>query len=277
MRPRQAIAPVLFLLLALVQNAGSSVFRQVNPYFLKPNGLFLGLEYANIGLTGASIHRFEFALDYGINENVQLGFSMPYLKMSGSEDTGVFGDFQAYFKFLLAQSEALLWRLSFDVFMQLPTGIIREDSYRKTGTVTASYYPFSTGTAAFSPSALFSLYIEQFLACFSVSYVSQNQQDENLLNFNVLNDRFDLQLTADYLFKFVLSPDFILYEKPAAALQYKINLSTNPVLADQLLLFLENNLRLNDDWKLKVAFSMPIIAQQTVSIYNFAVQIGKFF
>jgi hypothetical protein len=277
MRPRQAIAPVLFFLLALVQTAGSSVFRQVTPYFLKPNNLFVGLEYANIGLTGTFINRIEFALDYGINENVQAGFSMPYLLMAGAQDSGVFGDFQAYVKFLLAQSEVLLWRLSMDVFLQLPTGIIREDSYRKTGTATASYYPYSTGTSSFAPSFLFSLYLEQFLACLSATYVSQNLPDENLLNFNVLNDRIDLQLMADYMFKFVFSSDFILYERPSAALQYKLNISPSPVIPDTLLVIVENNLRLNDDWKLKVTFSMPVIAQQGINVYNVAVQIGKYF
>ena len=275
--------PVIFLFLSIITLtglhtfAGGASFRQASPYFLKSNRLFLALEYEFTALTGAVLNRFELGLDYGINDNVMAGIALPYLSLFGAQDTGVIGDLQAYGKFNLAQSDELLWRLALDVNIQVPTGIIRQDAYRKVDGVTVSYYPFTTGTAALSPSLIFAFFFDQLMACASVSYVSQNGSGEGLFNFNALNDRIDLQLSADCYFKFKIAQDFVLYEKPGVSLQYKINLSQAPVIPDGLYLALENSLKLNDDWRLKLTFSMPVIAQPSICMYNIDIQIGKYF
>lgn len=275
---RSSLAIFLFLsILGAYQNAGGATFRQTTPYFLKANRLFLGLEYENAGLNGATLNRFEFNMDYGINENVLAGVMLPYLSIYGAQDSGVIGDLQAFVKFLMAQSDTLLWRLALDVNIQVPTGIVRQDAFRKVNGVTVSYFPYTTGAAALMPTLIFAMFFDQLMASFSAGYVSQNQSGEGLFNFNVLNDRIDLQLTADYMFKFTLAQDWVLYERPSLSLQYKVNLSQSPVFPDDLYVSLENYLKLNEDWRLRATFLMPVIAQPSISMYNIDVQLGKYF
>lgn len=275
---RTSLVFIIFLSIFFFdQYAGGLAFRQISPYFLKSNRLFLALEYENIGLTGATLNRLEFNMDYGINQNVLLGVSLPYLFIYDAQDSGAVGDLQAFAKFLLVQSDTLFWRLALDVNIQLPTGIIRQDSYRNVNGVTVSYHPFTTGAAALTPTLVFAMFFDQLMASFSAGYVSQNQSGEGIFNINAINDRIDLQLTADYLFKFVVAEDWVLYERPVLSLQYKINVSQAPVIPDCLLFTVENNLKLNEDWKLRITFSVPVIAQPAVTIYNVDAQIGKYF
>lgn len=276
---RAGLGVLLFLSIAgFHQFAGGLAFRQVSPYFLKSNRLFLGLEYENIGITnGVSLHRFEFNMDYGINENVLAGVMVPYMAFFEPQGSGIIGDLQAFVKFLIVQSDVLLWRLALDVTVQLPTGIIRQDSYRSVNGGTVSYHPFTTGAPALAPSLIFAMFFDQLMASFSAGYVSQNQSGEGIFNFNAINDRIDLQLSADYLFKFVIAQDWVLYERPALSLQYKINVSQTPVIPDCLILSIDNYLKLNEDWRLRLTFSMPLIAQPPFPVYNMDAQIGKYF
>lgn len=269
----------LFFTLSGIPRLHAARFRTANPYFLKGNGVFLGLEADMTGLSpdGALLTRFELALDYGINENALAGVMLPYLFVGGAEDGGTLGDILIYGKFLLYQPADLLWRIVFELPLRIPTGLIREDSFRRVDGVQVSYYPFVSGAAGLAPALQGSVFLGGFMALLRAAYVSENQPGENVLDFNVLQDRVDFQLSVDHLWKFELAPNITLYEKPSLAILYGLNLSPSPMVPDTLLIVLENQLKLNDEWRIRASFVLPVIALREWFRYNVAVQLGRYF
>jgi hypothetical protein len=267
-----------FLLLASygLYSESHSVFL-ANPYFLKANEAFLCVGAENLGVQQASLMSYNFALEYGVSENVQLGFNIPYLSLLGAEDGGCFGDVSAFIKLSLAQSEQLSWRIVSAFYFGFPTGVIKEDSYRRVNGLKASYFPFTTGAPFLAPSLIASFLLENFGLRGSVTYFSENSPDENIFYFNFVHDSIDFQLSADYFCSLKIFENSTLSILPIIYLEYKYNLSNMPIIPNGFYFYFQNNLKLDKTWKLTLDFSLPLFAENPVYYYTIAVQIGRYF
>lgn len=255
----------------------SPSLRLVNPYYLKSGAAYTALEYGFTDLGGGFLHGLELSLDYGANERVLLGLTIPYFWLQGSEDGGRLGDVGGYGKFLLTQTPDLFFRLSAELSFRFPTGVLSADASRSLENGIYSYYPFSTGCSMMSFALVGTFIVGDFFFWCTAIYASENTDDESLADFNLTNDHADLQLGGDINFKIPLDAENRLFIRPAVFLQYQQNLSDAPLLPSAVRLQLECNFRLNYDWQWTVSGAIPL--WQSDPLYSFQIrnQIGRYF
>ncbi len=228
-------------------------------------------------MQGTFLNIYEASLDYGVSENVLINISFPYLTLADVDDGGAFGDFSTSIKVLLAeQSDAIMWRTFASFYFRFPTGISPQDSYRKIGEKTVSYYPFASGNYCFSPSLLMSLIIDEFAINLTVFYQAENSASEGFFSFRTDNDRFDFQLSADYPFKIDFSGIDPISIRPAVYLDYKYNISSLPIIPDSWYLTLENNIKIGEYWKIRFYYTIPI-TDNGIYKYSLCFQVGRYF
>lgn len=143
---------IYFFLLLLIFISGKQAFaglphlHLVDPYFNRENQTILVLRWNNAKIENGFLNGFVIKMDYGINENMTVGFDVPYLLIPKTGDAGVFGDVAFRLKFNIVQSPNLTWRLSGQIDMRIGSGVIQQDSYRRNDNGIVSYFPFTTGT-----------------------------------------------------------------------------------------------------------------------------------
>ncbi|OHD61563.1 MAG: hypothetical protein A2014_06800 [Spirochaetes bacterium GWF1_49_6] len=283
-RVRNIATFFLFILIIITSGARPLWGRLPNlhlldNYFCKENETLLFLEYQNIGLEKTSLHAMIFSVEYGINQNLQLGFNVPYLIMSGAYDSGALGNLSAFIKFSIAKSDVLTWLLSGELYFRFATGISSDEGIRWVNGVPHNYYPFVSRTTLFSPSVIGSLLIGDVMLNTSIGYKSEGTADEGLFDFAIEYDRIDFQISADYFFKFVINPDddLFLFFRPVVYLEYKLNLSEKIMIPDGFYTTVELNFKLKKIMRWKFLLSVPVYSKTPIDSYLFSVQIGKSF
>ena len=244
--------------------ASLPIYHIIRPYFFQPEEVVLGLNNYFFKQPIGLLNVVEISLDYGVNENLAVGFSVPYMFFFNAESPGLVGDANIYVKFLIAQSDTLFWKLSGELFYRLPTGVRYENASVRSGTSMISYYPVSTGTSMLCPTLIGSLFLDQWMFGLAVSYKNENAADSDIVQFDYRYDRFGFQLMADYYFKFTFFGDEMvsLIYRPALAIDYQLNISPNRVFKDIIQLTFENNFRLGKSYRWKISFSLPIYNEE---------------
>ena len=271
------ILSVLFLFQAFYCYSENPSLHLVDPYFLKPNQVYTGLELENAGLKGGFLNLYELNLVYGINENILIYADFPYLTLLGANDGGCLGDVTAAVKFMIAQADNYWWRILSEVRFRFPTGVTSDQATRNINGQTLSYTPFTLGTPDLAPSLIASFLLDNLDCSLSLTYNSESGASENLFTFNQLYDYIDIELSADYLFKFSLLENVPLAFRPVIYLDYKYNISTQPVIPDGFYLTLENHWKLDNTWKLRYFLSLPLSIKNPPDNYLFSVEIGRYF
>jgi hypothetical protein len=274
----------LLLLITIISGAGPLWGRLPNlhlldNYYNKENETLLFLEYQNIGLQSTSLHAMIFSVEYGVNQNLKLGFNVPYLVMNGGNDSGVFGNLSGFVKFSLAKSDVLNWLLSGELYFRFATGISSDEGIRWVKGVPNNYYPFVSKTTLFAPAVIASFLISELMLNTSVGYKSEGAADEGVFDFAIEYDRIDFQVSIDYFFKIPIIPkdDLYFFFRPAVYFDYKLNLSEKIMIPDMFLTTVELNFKLKNILRWKFVLSIPLYSKSPIDSYMFSVQIGKSF
>ncbi len=271
------VLPLLIFFLFSKVEAENPSLRLIDSYFLKPNSVLLSLDYEDIALNGGLLNLYELCVDYDVNENVLINLYFPYYTIIDANDGGCFGDVAASIKLSLAQSEQLSWRILTEFYFRFPTGVIQEDSYREVNGNILSYYPFSTEAPEFAPSVIASILIYEFVVNAVVTYQSENDPGDGLFDFSLSHDRLDFQVSADYLLKYSILNNLHLFIRPVIYLEYKYNLSDSPIIPTGFYLSMENNIKIENLWRLKLIYSLPLSVENAIDKYLFSVQLGIYF
>ncbi len=281
MRRASLLILVLIFEFFIHTNLGAKLpnLRLIDPYFSKPNQSFTGISWNLINLGAASIQVVALDVDYGVNERLMVSLFAPYLFVPGSPGAGILGDLGAGLKAVLFQSESLTWRLILDIFVRFPTGVKESDGLINVAGVVFKYYPFSVGTGMFSPSLTFSYLLQNWMFWTTVSYQSENNEQDTLIAFQADYDRLDFQLSADYFFKIPLSSkenDFFIL-RPAAILEYKQNLSSLIRIPTGIYGSVELNWKWASILKGKIGINVPIYTLSSLHNFQLYIQLGKNF
>ena len=210
---------------------------------------------------------FSVDLYYGVNRNVLIYARMPYLFFNNLITDGVIGDVNFVVKILLEKDFYEKWGVSFISVFQIPTGVIKEDSFRYVDGNRVSFYPFSKGVFAFHPGILFNYFFQPLMIWGSLFYCSENSREENILSFNNSYDRIEANLSVDYLFEF---KGIGLTYKPEIDLKYVYNISDIKSVSDGLYLSLGNIVKIMDIFRIKFNFLLPLIQQD--KLYGFSLE-----
>ena len=242
-------------------------FSVINPYYLNNNKAIFQITDNVFFLESSVLNILSFDLYYGINRNVLLYALLPYLFFNNFITDGVIGDVNLAIKFLLEKDFYEKWSLSFISIFQIPTGVIKEDSFRYVDGNRVSFYPFSKGVFSLTPGILFNYFLEPVMIWVSLFYCSENSREENILNFNNSYDRIEATLAFDYLFEL---KNFSLFYKPEISLKYVYNISDIKCVSDGLYLSLRNMVKIFNTLRVKFNFLLPVLPQD--KLYGFSLE-----
>lgn len=149
-----------------------------------------------------SILSFELEGIYAPNSSVEVGFSIPYLLMYSSGDTGSLGDIELFSKFTFFKEvfsfiDNFIFQNTIVINISLATGIKKEDSYRNIGLTKGLYYPLSSGYSDLTLGVASTILGNYNSLSVYTSFVSVSSKIEPPLAFNTENDHFVLGSTLE--------------------------------------------------------------------------------
>lgn len=153
-------------------------------------------------MSNYNILSVELEGDYTPNNFIEVGFSIPYLKILESADNGIIGDIGLYSKFVILREifsmlDNFLLQNALIVNIYLATGVKKEDSYRNIGLQKGLYFPISSGYADIEIGSAVSVVGTVFGLSSFFSFTSVSSKIEPPLAFNVENDHFILGGTLE--------------------------------------------------------------------------------
>ncbi len=265
----------------IISNLGAKLpnLRLMDPYLSEANQSLIALTWNLIGKGPATIHAVSLDLAYGVNEKMQVSLFAPYLFIPARPGNGVLGDLSGDIKFIVSQSDVLTWRLIGNIHFRFPTGVKATDVSVQVDGMNINYFPFTSGTSQVSPSVLFSYLLGGWILGAGLTYQMENPPDSPILDFNAEYDRLDLELYADYYFKFRLSDRekdiFVL--RPALYLEYKQNVSSLIHIPTGIYSTIELNIKWAEVLRGRAGINFPIYASGTLHNYHTYIELGKNF
>lgn len=195
---------------------------------------YQGIEKYLLNLSRYNIYTISLKGVYTPNNSVEVGFSIPYLKMLEANDNGILGDIQLFSKFVIIKEifsfiDTFLIQDSLVINVSLATGVKKEDSYRNIGFYKGLYFPNSSGYSDIEIGNSTSLVGSFFSLSIFGSFVSVSSKIEPPLAFNTENDHFVLGHTTElfvyYSKELTIKPFFeITYYLPVSDKSKYINL-----------------------------------------------------
>lgn len=197
----------------------------LSSFFLNENGIISERERINLLLEYQTIQRYlpsmtEYTTTkislkgiYPPNSNVELGFEIPYFKINEANDSGTLGDIRlsskfSVFKELFEFIDMFIFQTTFNLKINLATGIKKEDSYRNIGLQKTLYYPLSSGYSDLEIGFSSSLVGTIFAISVCSSFISVSSKIEPPLAFNTENDNIMIGTTLELFLHY--SKDFNL-------------------------------------------------------------------
>lgn len=199
---------ISFFLVSPITSQGlASFFLNENAVIPEREKLTLLVEYQPIqrylpSMEEYTITKVSIKSTYSPNNNVEVGFEIPYLKMNGVNDSGTLGDIKLSSKFSIIKEvfslvDIFLLQTTLNLNINLATGIKKEDSYRNIGLQKALYYPLSAGYPDLEIGFSSSLVGTIFALSSCISLISVSSKIEPPLAFNTENDNILLGITLE--------------------------------------------------------------------------------